>query len=263
MIKSQIFISWKSFFFVILAVFSLSGCTRKGIEYEPGTYLKDWLILGPFPNCEGCGTENYKHGENCTGFYTDFLKSGGGERNIIPKPGMTVDLPDSEWSRKWFSYNSNTDKIPLAELMNPKDMVVAYAFTQIRCEQQRRSILAVGSNDGIQVFLNGEKVHESHPKNGRWLQADNDYVPVELRKGINNLMLKIDQGTGDFGFIVRFLNYDSLLTSIRNNPDPYKTLKVVAIGDTLIANFGSDNKISVLNPGAKLTLSLSMREKEK
>ncbi|MCK4746157.1 MAG: hypothetical protein KAT15_03940, partial [Bacteroidales bacterium] len=88
-------------------------------------------------------------------------------------------------------------------------MVVVYAFCQVNSPENQKSILALGSNDGVQAFLNGKKIHEHHPRSGRWLQKDNDYVPVELQKGVNNLMLKIDEGTGDFGFMARFLDYDS------------------------------------------------------
>ncbi|RLD36371.1 MAG: hypothetical protein DRI73_00830 [Bacteroidetes bacterium] len=255
------FISIKKPLLIILATFSILSCNKKEAEYETNTFIKNWLILGPFPNCEDCGTENYKHGENCAGFYTDYLKSAGGEKNLIPTPGMKIEFAEPGLNMEWFSYKSETDKIPLASILEPKDMVVAYAFTQINCRQAQKSILTVGSNDGIQVFLNGEKVHENHPKNGRWLQADNDYVPVELKKGTNNLMLKIDQGTGDFGFVARFLDRDSLLTKIRKNLDSYKSLKVVAIGDTLVVNFGSDKKISVFNPNAKVRIEL-VHEKE-
>ncbi len=255
------FVFRKKFLLIFFATFSMLSCTKKASEYKPGTYIRNWLILGPFPNCENCGTENYKHGKNCTGFYTDYLKSAGGEKNLIPEPGMKIDSPKPGLNREWFTYQSKTDKIPLAELMNPKDMVIAYAFTQIKSPKDQKAILALGSNDGVQVFLNGEKVHENHPENGRWLQADNDYVPVELKNGLNRLMLKIDQGTGDFGFIARFLDYDSLVTNIRNDVDSYSKLKVVALGDTLIANFGSDNKISVLNPNAKVAIEF-IHEKE-
>ena len=71
--------------------------------------------------------------------------------------------------------------------MDPNDMVVAYAFCQINSPQVQKSILSVGSNDGIQVFFNGKKIHENHPKTGRWLQKDNDFIPIELKAGKNNL----------------------------------------------------------------------------
>lgn len=246
---------------VILALTALSfffnSCKESNapvFEFKTNEYIKDWLIAGPFPNCEGCSEVNFKHGENCTGFYTDFLKGMGGEADAVPDEGETVAFEDTVV--KWFRHHSDDGVVHLSQLMNPKDMVVGYAFCKIKSPKEQKVILSVGSNDGVKVFLNGEKVHEIHLKQGRWLQPNDDYVPVILKKGINNLMLKIDQGTGDFGYVVRFLDYDSIVSDIKENIDKYKTLKVVSYSDTLIAKFGSDYKISVLNPSGEVKLEL-------
>jgi len=258
--KSKLFQS--AFAVVIVIAFLFSGCGNDHIQYEPNAFIKDWLIAGPFPNCEDCSTINYHHDKRCKGFYTDYLKSIGGEKEAIPTAGMKVKYPEKNIERTWLKIHSKEDKIHLTDL-DPKDMVVAYAFCQIESPKDQKSILSVGSNDGLKVFLNGKEVHESHDFNGRWLQADNDYVPVELKKGVNNLMLKIDQGTGDFGFVARFLDYDSVMTKIRENIDSYKTLKVVAIADTLVATFGTRHKISVLNPKGKVRIELLHEKKGK
>ena len=249
-------ISIKNSLLISLAVFSMLSCNKKGAEYESNTFIKNWLILGPFPNCEDCVTENYKHGENCTGFYTDYLKSVGGEKNAIPTEGMIIEFPEENIERTWTTLHSTKDQIHLSEMLIPKDMVVAYAFSQIESPKNQKVILSVGSNDGIRIFLNGEEVHESHDYNGRWLQNDNDFIPVELKKGTNNLMLKIDQGTGDFGYVARFLDYDSVITNIRKDIESYKVLKAVAIENTLVASFGTSYKISVLNPDGKVKIEL-------
>ena len=107
------FISIKKPLLIILATFSILSCNKKEAEYETNTFIKNWLILGPFPNCEDCGTENYKHGENCAGFYTDYLKSAGGEKNLIPTPGMKIEFAEPGLNMEWFSYKSETDKIPV------------------------------------------------------------------------------------------------------------------------------------------------------
>ena len=228
---------------------------------ELNTFIKDWLILGPFPNCEDCSRIDYMHSEHCTGFFTDYLESVGGEKKVIPTEGMQVKIPKKNIEKTWTVHHSKEDKIHLSQSLNPKDMVVAYAFTQILSPKDQKVILSVGSNDGLRVFLNGEEVHESHPLYGRWLQSDNDYVPVDLKKGTNNLLLKIDQGVGDFGYVARFFDYDSIVTTIQKNIDKYKVLKVVAIADTLVSSFGTRNKISVLNPNGKVTMVM-IHEKE-
>jgi len=256
---------------VISIIFLFTGCGKKQKQDQTSVqtvlklnaFIKDWLIIGPFPNCETCSTVDYLHGTHCVGFYTDYLKSIGGEKNAIPTDGIQIEIADKKIKRTWSILNSKDDKIHFSELLHPKDMVIAYAFTQIISPKNQKVILSLGSNDGIQVFLNGEKVHESHPLYGRWLQNDNDFIPVDLSKGSNNLMLKIDQGVGDFGYVVRFLDYDSIQTSIRQNIEKYKDLKVVAIADTLVTSFGTRDKISILNPSGKVTIELIHETKGK
>ncbi len=168
---------------VVNAVMFFSGCNTKQNEVktqlEFNTFIKDWIILGPFPNCEDCSTTSYHHDERCAGFYTDYLKSIGGEKDAVPKDGMKVKYSEKNIERTWFKIHSTEDKIHLTYL-KPKDMVVAYAFCQVESSKNQKTVLSVGSNDGLRVFLNGKEVHESHLFDGRWLQADNDFIPVEL-----------------------------------------------------------------------------------
>lgn len=182
---------------------------------ENGSYIRDWLLCGPFPNCEDCSRENYEHDERCKGFFTDYLVSMKGEKFAIPAMGTRVKLPELNLTRTWFLYRSETDKIPFNEIFEPNDMVVAYAFCRIKSDTERKAILSVGSNDGIAVWLNGEKVHEHHT--GRWLQPDDDYVPVTLKEGKNRLLIKVDEGTGDFGLVARFMDYDSTIISEKHH----------------------------------------------
>jgi len=60
--------------------------------------------------------------------------------------------------------------------------------------------LHIGSDDGVQVWVNGKKVHDN--KVTRALAPDQDKVPVELQQGRNLILLKVDQGNGDSGVIL-------------------------------------------------------------
>ncbi len=244
-------------FLLILLVANLVSCKKTNtVELKKNEFIKSWLLIGPFPNCENCDLTDYMHGENCKGFYTDFLQSIGGEANVVPSEGLEVKVPGSETVRKWFLYRSPKDEIRLNDIMMPNDLVVAYAFDQIESPVEQKVILSIGSNDGVKVWLNGKKIHEVHPKTGRWLQKDDDYVPVTLKKGANNLMLKIDEGGGDWGFVVRFLDYDSTLNAVRKNIEKYKRLTLVPKEDTLLVRFGESYRISALNPGGKVKITM-------
>ena len=77
---------------------------------------------------------------------------------------MKVEVLEKGIARSWVTHHSKEDKIQLSELMKPKDMVVAYAFSQIESPKAQKAILSLGSNDGIRVFLNGKEVHEESRK---------------------------------------------------------------------------------------------------
>lgn len=240
-----------------LLVLTFFACTKdQAFQFETKVSVKDWLLCGPFPNCEGCSHTDYQHGEQCTGFFLDYLESIGGEKMALPKRGVIISLPEKDIERKWFFYQSESERIPLNDIMTPNEMVVAYAFRQIESPKGQKVILAVGSNDGIQIFFNGTKVHENHPRLGRRVVKDNDLIPVHLKEGLNKLLLKIEDGTGEFGFTFRFLDYDSTLTSIRANIETNKKLTYQIIGDTILAQFGKPYNISLLNSSGEVNIEL-------
>ncbi len=242
-----------AFFFIILSLWS---CNESDVpEYREGAFIKDWLLLGPLPNCPGCSTINYSHGKNCDGFFTDYLDKTGGEPNANPGNDQEIKINDT-LTLSWSEYHSQTDLVRLTGIMNPKDLVIAYGFSSIYSPRAKKAILSVGSNDGVKVYLNGEKVHEYHPEHGRGLKKDSDFVPVSLKKGVNKLLVKVDQGTGDWGFAVRFLDYDSITSMIRQNIDKFTKLRLLLLDNDLHAEFGIPNKITALNPGLEVTFEL-------
>jgi len=86
-------------------------------------------------------------------------------------------------------------------LENPSD-TVSYAFTQIYSSTERKVKFLVGADDGLAIWLNGEKVYENNEKYIYF--ADEDTVSVHLNQGWNALFLKIlySGGTG-YGFTLR------------------------------------------------------------
>jgi hypothetical protein len=71
-----------------------------------------------------------------------------------------------------------------------------------------------------------------------------------LRKGENRLLLKVDEGTGDWGFSARLLDYKTTLAQIHKNLEQFKRLSVVTLDDDIVVTFGQPYQLSALNPGA-------------
>ncbi len=180
-------------------------------QFDDG-FIKEWLILGPFPN------------EDRKGLDVDFMRTPVSENNAVPDAEAEKFLKDE---KKWFPVKVEEEKVDLTKFLEPKDNVVAYAHTYVYSPERMECKLWVGSDDGIKVILNGIVVHNN--KVYRMLLLDNDVVDVVLKKGWNRLLLKIDQGGGGWGFSARisdskYQKIDELKFSV-NKPEEEIVMK--------------------------------------
>ncbi|MBI2433054.1 MAG: DUF4838 domain-containing protein, partial [Candidatus Hydrogenedentes bacterium] len=174
-------------------------------QVPPDQYMRTWLLCGPFP----AGDPQAEAAEirHLTQFNLDCLAAAGGEAAAAPKPGDTVAFEDQQ--RNWLMYSSDQDKIDLDLAISPKDPGVAYAYVEVESSAPQSCLLALSSNDGARVWLNGEQVHDV--ETGRRLQADMDMVPVVLKQGTNRLLLKIEERGDTWGFTCRLLSPENEL----------------------------------------------------
>jgi hypothetical protein len=77
-----------------------------------------------------------------------------------------------------------------------QDLAVMYLRARVWSPRAQPALLLLGSDDGVTAWLNGRRVHEIII--GRAARPDEDRVPVELREGWNELMLKIHNNGGDW-----------------------------------------------------------------
>lgn len=62
-------------------------------------------------------------------------------------------------------------------------------------------MLLLGSDDGVEVWLNGASVHRLNRARG--LTLDEDRIPIRLKEGWNRLLIKVYQGKGGWGLGAR------------------------------------------------------------
>lgn len=186
-------------------------------ELENGTFLHDFLLLGPFPNPLPEGVTEYFHtDEACIGFATDYLLTAGGESGVKPLEGNSVELATGE-NFTWQAYQSPDDRVDLKKIFTPNEGVVCYAAIWIESSRKQEKLLGLGSNDGIKVWFNGEpvlKVHKPRP-----VRVDDEYVRLKLKKGRNLLLMKIEQGYGGWGFVLRAVDDATAWEHVCRNPD--------------------------------------------
>ncbi|MBN2138085.1 MAG: hypothetical protein JW720_09775 [Sedimentisphaerales bacterium] len=174
----------------------LAAVTYEGLE--PGKFMRKWLLLGPV-DIPWDGPGYFPDKKTCREFFgVDSLDAGQFE------PRVTISRKAHDWKVIESDYG-------VLNLTNPFDrwFAVAYAWAQVEMPEETTAVLGVGSDDSMKVWLNGELVHEHWEEDGRAVAPDNDRVSVTFKKGKNQLVLKIQNGGGPWGFCCRLLEADS------------------------------------------------------
>jgi hypothetical protein len=116
--------------------------------------------------------------------------------------GQTVSwtrekTPDSGYMSLWQKYT-------------PYEMVIAYALTWVYSPKSCTVPLLLGSDDGVKVFCNGREIHRF--LDVRIAVPDQDRIELNLKKGWNSLLLKLENNFGGYAFYARLLDRDRSLT---------------------------------------------------
>ncbi|HEX7573346.1 MAG TPA: hypothetical protein VF514_09645, partial [Bacteroidota bacterium] len=159
-------------------------------------FVPEWSLTGPFPNPRDSSL-------NRLGL------------DIVYPPEREIDIAQTytgAGGQKIGWWRAKTPKSGSVEfdMLDPHDLVVAYAFTYVYSPERQTLPLLLGSDDGVKVFLNGDEVYRLLTIRGA--EPDQDNVSLHLKKGWNRLLLKIENNFGGYNFYARI-------------PDPARTLK--------------------------------------
>ena len=113
---------------------------------------------------------------------------------------------------QWFQYRSGSDIIDFDSIFKKADYASAYALKEIKASADHTAYLALGSDDAVRVWLNGKLVHNMMTARG--LNPDDDLIPIQLLKGNNQLIIKVQDVEGAWGFTARFLEKEGLTTML-------------------------------------------------
>lgn len=149
------------------------------------SFIRSWRVLGPFPNPNGAGHSTaYPPETGPVALEKDYETVGGNAR--------------------WRLHRSETDYVNLAPLFVPNQHVVAYAAVWLRSPRAQPVSLEVGSDDGVKLWLNRRLLLDH--REARASAPRQHSLPAELRAGWNELLLKIEQGTSEWGFHLEVLD---------------------------------------------------------
>ncbi len=75
---------------------------------------------------------------------------------------------------------------------------IAYGYAEVHSVHAREAVVRLGSDDGIILWLNGQQVHKNETTRG--FSPDADRVTVQLKAGVNRILVKVDNYTSGYGF---------------------------------------------------------------
>ena len=191
---------------LIVLVVLISNAVTQGQQINPpkiseGKWIKSWLLCGPIHLKEPKNEADAW--DHLVGFNTDYLKKFGGEENLKIKVGSKVKYEGG--TATWKLWNANDSIIDLCAALSKESPVLAYAYTEVFAEEEKTMFVAFGTNDGGKLWVNGMNIWDYPGQRG--VSADNDLIPVFLKKGKNTILLKVEQRGNKWGFCMHFLPF--------------------------------------------------------
>ena len=201
-----------------LAVFTVPAL---GQNANPTTYdlgpqgeVSNWLMLGYFPL--SVRVETYGPVLDA-----DLLSGAGGEAKLQPVGGQKVTLAASKIIPKATElvWQHAAMHAPLmgggwndflrlhlfaGEKGQPLEYTGCYLYAELVSPAPFDGQFLVGSDDSVKMILNGKLLHRFAGQ--RASNPGSDEVPVHLDKGVNRLMVRVDNYVGDGGLFCRLVD---------------------------------------------------------
>src|SRR6266852_3592574 len=125
--------------------------------------------------------------------------------NVYP-PEKEIDLqktyPTLDGDAGWKEFkNFKVGAINDLKFFKHNDNACIYLYHEIEVADAVELPIALGSDDGLKVWLNGTKLIEDNVI--RAAAPDQDHATLKLKAGKNQLLVKITQAAGEWSFYVR------------------------------------------------------------
>jgi len=160
-------ISWKNYRFAL----------TKKVTGLPS--IPTWHVIGPFDN-PGGATADVKHPPETVPVDLEKTFKGRGGK-VVKWKRITRDSklrPDAEMV------------VDFSRLYGASSNVASYSVVRVHAAEKTDALFSFGSEDGAVVWVNGERKHS-------WLGGRRTYVskgtavPIQLRKGLNEILVKV------------------------------------------------------------------------
>lgn len=153
--------------------------------------VKEWQVLGPFPNEENNGLNV---------FYEP-------EKNVkLTKTYKGINKMELIWEKR---EANNFGFLDLLGNLSSNEKFLSYAYTVVETNKEGQVLLLFGSNDGAIVWVNGKEYFRRIK--GRSARACDDIIPVQLKKGENEILVKVAQEGGDWGLYLQIMDKKGII----------------------------------------------------
>jgi len=161
------------------------------------SFIGDWLVLGMFDNPPIKGAK--EGAVTRAGFDTDYLTSLGGEGKAVITPLTVVTTDSGKVGPAKLVKADPAGFVSLDPLFKDTDYKLVYAYCNVRSERDQMAYGHSGSNDGIKIWVNGEEVLSFFTEE-RNAGRDQNHFAVKLHRGLNCVLVKIDNKSEDWNF---------------------------------------------------------------
>ena len=154
-------------------------------------YVKRYAVLGPFPKTDVDTIDELLRAQS---------------RLDLEKTYTGIDGKAVHWQEATTRADGYLD---LRRDLSPTAMTVGYALVYVHAPKATDSVMLLGSDDEITVWLNGAEIHQKSINAGA--TADTDAVPCQLKAGWNTVLCqKVDNGWS-WGLYLRLTDADGIL----------------------------------------------------
>lgn len=122
-----------------------------------------------------------------------------GAGTVSPIEGVAVPIEND--TPTWKRVAAKDGLVDFAGGIKTFNYCIGYAWTEFEVAEDTEAWLGIGSDDGVKVWHNGRLVDDQWIR--RQSRIDDDIVPLHLKKGKNQLLIKIQNATGDWSFLCR------------------------------------------------------------
>ncbi len=160
----------------------------------PSVFVDDWLIAGYFQNAAADTLVTSRYGP---------------QTQSAPSATFTVKQAESAgWKRVAAESGGFVDLRTIDDRPSMYENAIAYAQTWLYAPQDRTVLYTLGTDDGCQLFINGNLVYTDNTRHGA--SPVQHIGRLSLPEGWSRVLIKVENGRYGFGIYFRVLDPEVL-----------------------------------------------------